>query len=113
MIPPIPDPPDTKYVKHERIQSERLTKFWGRPMHLGAHVLLPEGFDEHPDARYPLVIYHGHFPHDFGGFREQPPDPDLKPDYSERFQLEGLQPHAAGARARLLQGLDRARLSRA
>ena len=45
----------TKYVKHERIQSERLTKFWGRPMYLGAHVLLPEGFDAHPDARYPLV----------------------------------------------------------
>ena len=62
VIPPIADPPDTKYVKHERIQSERLTKFWGRPMYLGAHVLLPEGFDEHPDARYPLVINHGHFP---------------------------------------------------
>ena len=63
-IPPIPDPPATKYIKHERIQSERLTKFWGRPMYLGAHVLLPEGFDEHPEARYPLVINHGHFPHD-------------------------------------------------
>ena len=45
-------------------------------MYLGAHVLLPEGFDEHPDARYPLVIYHGHFPRDFGGFREEPPDPE-------------------------------------
>jgi hypothetical protein len=89
VIPPIPDPPATKYVKHERIQSERLTKFWGRPMHLGAHVLLPEGFDEHPDARYPLAIFHGHFPHDLGGFRSQPPDPDLKPDYSERFRWPG------------------------
>ena len=34
-------------------------------MHLGAHVLLPEGFDEHPEARYPLVIFHGHFPQTF------------------------------------------------
>ena len=59
VIPPLPAPKDTKYVRHERIQSERLTKFWGRPMHLGAHVLLPEGFDSHPDARYPLVISHG------------------------------------------------------
>ena len=25
----------------------------------------------------------------FGGFREEPPDPDLKPDYSERFKLAG------------------------
>ncbi|HZN06760.1 MAG TPA: hypothetical protein VFB65_08240, partial [Pyrinomonadaceae bacterium] len=74
---------------HIKIQSERLTKFWGRPMHLGAHVLLPEGFDSHPDARYPLVIFHGHFPADFGGFREQPPDPNLKPEYNERFKLAG------------------------
>jgi hypothetical protein len=87
-IPPIPDPPETKYVKHVRIQSERLTKFWGRPFFLGAHVLLPEGFDTHPQARYPLVIDHGHFPHDMDGFREQPPDPDLKCEYSERFKLE-------------------------
>ena len=88
IIPPIKPPKDTKYVKHIRIQSERLTKFWGRPMYLGAHVLLPEGFDEHPEARYPLVIFHGHFPEDFGGFREAPPDPNLKPEYSERFHLE-------------------------
>jgi hypothetical protein len=97
-IPPIEPPKDTKYVKHIRIQSDRLTKFWGRPMHLGAHVLLPEGFESHPEARYPLVIFHGHFPADFGGFREQPPDPNLKPDYSERFKLQGynriVQEHA-------------------
>ena len=89
VIPPIADPPTTKYIKHERIESEKLTKFWGRPMHLGAHVLLPEGFDSHPEARYPLVIFHGHFPQTFGGFREEPPDPNLKPDYSERFHLAG------------------------
>ncbi|HZI62075.1 MAG TPA: hypothetical protein VFD62_15265 [Pyrinomonadaceae bacterium] len=89
VIPPIEPPKDTKYVKHIKIQSERLTKFWGRPMHLGAHVLLPAGFDEHPEARYPLAIFHGHFPSDFGGFREAPPDPNLKPDYSERFKLAG------------------------
>jgi len=89
VIPPIEPPKDTKYVKHIRIQSERLTKFWGRPMFLGAHVLLPEGFDSHPDVHYPLVIFHGHFPSDFDGFRETPPDPNLKPEYSERFHLEG------------------------
>jgi hypothetical protein len=88
-IPPIPDPPTTKYVRHERIQSERLTKFWGRPMFLGAHVLVPEGFDAHPEARYPLVINHGHFPQTIDGFREEPPDPNLKPDYSDRFHWAG------------------------
>ncbi len=86
-IPPIADPPSTKYIKHERIQSERLTKFWGRPMYLGAHVLIPEGFDSHPDARYPLAIFHGHHPRTFGGFRETPPDDKLKPEYSERFHM--------------------------
>jgi len=88
-IPPIPDPPETEYIKHVKIQSELLTEFWGRPMHLGAHVLLPEGFEEHPDARYPLVVFHGHFPYTFGGFREEPPDGDIEPEYSERFDLEG------------------------
>ena len=89
VIPPIEPPKDTKYIKHVKMQSQLLTKFWGRPMYLGVNVLLPEGFDTHPDARYPLVVFHGHFPADFGGFREAPPDPNLKPDYSERFHLAG------------------------
>ena len=89
VIPPIEPPQDTKYVKHIRIQSKLLSEFWGRPMYLGAHVLLPEGFEEHPDALYPLAIMHGHVPHDFGGFRTEPPDPDLKPEYSERFKMDG------------------------
>ena len=89
VIPPIEPPTDSKYIKHVKIKSEMLSKFWGRDMYLGAHVLLPEGFDENPDVHYPLAIMHGHFPHDFGGFRTIPPDPDLEPDYSERFQLEG------------------------
>ncbi|QQS46414.1 MAG: hypothetical protein IPM66_21310 [Acidobacteriota bacterium] len=88
-IPPIEPPKDTKYIKHIRIQSKKLSEFWGRPMYLGANILLPAGFDEHPNARYPLMVFHGHFPYTFGGFREMPPDPDLKPDYSDRFKLSG------------------------
>jgi hypothetical protein len=57
-------------------------------MHLGAHILLPHGFDEHPNARYPLVINHGHFPYTFGGFREEPPETNIKCEYSERFKLD-------------------------
>jgi len=87
-IAPIPDPPETKYIKHERIQSKLLTEFWGRPTHLGAHVLLPAGFDEHPNARYPLVIFHGHFPSTIEGFREEPPDANVPCEYSERFHLD-------------------------
>lgn len=90
-IPPIEEPKDTKYIKHIKIQSKMLSEFWGRPMFLGAHVLLPEGFDEHPDAKYPLAIFHGHFPSDFDGFRTTPPDENLPNDYNERFKIYGYE----------------------
>jgi hypothetical protein len=88
-IPPIAPPKDTKYVKHVKMKSKLLSEFWGRPMYLGACVLLPEGFDEHPNVKYPLIINHGHFPHTFSDFRETPPDPNLEPEYSKRFNVEG------------------------
>jgi hypothetical protein len=89
IIPPIPAPVDSKYIKHIKIQSKLLTEFWGRPMYLGAHILLPEGFDTHPNVKYPLAIFHGHFPADFSGFRTIPPDPNLKPDTVARFKIAG------------------------
>lgn len=88
-IPPIPEPQDTKYIRHLKIQSELLTKFWGRPMFLSANVLVPEGFDTHPTVHYPVIISEDHFNADFVGFRTEPPDPNLKPDYSERFHISG------------------------
>ena len=89
IIPPIEPPKDTKYVKHIKIQSKLLTAFWGRPMYLGAHVLLPEGFDTHPNVNYPLAIFHGHFPADLADFRTTEPDKNLVPDSSERFRITG------------------------
>ena len=89
VIAPLPKPKETKYVKHDEILSERLSRFWGRPMHLGAHVLLPEGWDTHPNAKYPLFIYHGHFPADLTNWREAAPDANLAPDFSARFNLKG------------------------
>jgi hypothetical protein len=88
-IPPITPPADTKYIRHIKIKSEVLSKFWGRPMYIGANVLVPEGFDEHPQAHYPLIVFHDHFVPDFDDFRPEPPDPNLKPDYSERFHISG------------------------
>ena len=88
-IPPIPPPADTNYIRHVKIQSDLLTKFWGRPMYLGANILVPEGFDQHTEAHYPMAVNQGHFPADFDGFRTEPPDPNLKPDYSERFHIAG------------------------
>ena len=74
-IPPIEPPQDTKYIKHVKLQSKLLSDFWGRPMYVGAVVLLPEGFDEHPNTHYPVLYYQGHFAPSFsaGQFSTEPP----------------------------------------
>jgi len=86
-IAPIEPAKDTEWIKHVQIRSKLLSDFWGRDMYIGAHVLLPAGYAEHPEVKYPLAIMHGHFPQDFGGFRTTPPDPDLDCVYSDRFGM--------------------------
>ena len=54
-------PPDTKQVKHIKIKSKILSDFWGHDMYLGATILLPKGFDEHPNVHYPVVYEQSHF----------------------------------------------------
>ena len=61
ILPPVVVPPDDEYVKRVKIQSQILTRWWGHPIYLGAVVLLPKGFAEHPDVRYPSVWEQGHF----------------------------------------------------
>ena len=83
-IPPKPYPQDTKYIKYVRIESKLLSEFWGRKFELGAFVLLPDGFDQHPDARYPLIVNPAHFPTGINGstgvtaFSPARPDPTAK-----------------------------------
>jgi hypothetical protein len=60
-IPAVEVPRDTAWVKHIKIQSEMLTKFWGHPIYIGATVLLPKGYDEHPNTSYPVVYEQNHF----------------------------------------------------
>ncbi|MBK9257052.1 MAG: hypothetical protein IPM42_16350 [Saprospiraceae bacterium] len=86
-IPAVSVPEDTEYVKHIKIKSKLLSDFWGRDMYLGAHILLPKDWSKHPESRYPLAIFHGHFPDDFGGFRTTPPDTTIPCVYSDRFKL--------------------------
>ncbi|MBU6165902.1 MAG: hypothetical protein KGQ52_07185 [Alphaproteobacteria bacterium] len=85
VIPPVEQPKDSEYIRHFRIRSERLSKFWGTDMFITGHVLVPRDFDKHPEARYPLIINHGHFPADFSGFRDLPPDPNLPCKPEPRF----------------------------
>lgn len=61
VIPPIPSPPDTRWVRRVKIESRLLTEWWGRPVYLGATVLLPKGWEEHGTERYPAVYIQGHF----------------------------------------------------
>jgi hypothetical protein len=73
VIPPVTVPADTEYVKHIKFKSELLSKFWGRPIYLGAVVLLPRDYD-HTTIRYPIDYVQGHFsleaPYRFDGRNE-------------------------------------------
>lgn len=89
-IPPVGDfaAQETEWVKYVRIRSDLLSDFWGTDMYLGAWVLLPMGFEEHPEARYPLAIFHGHFPSSFSALRTEPADTTTPCEYSARFSLD-------------------------
>ena len=60
VVPPAAPPASTEWLEHVTIQSALLTKFWGRPVYVHAHVLLPKGYAEHPDVRYPSIYTLGH-----------------------------------------------------
>jgi hypothetical protein len=70
VIPPVEVPPDTPYVKRFKFESPLLTKFWGRPIYLGATVLLPRDYDT-STISYPVNYVQGHFstrpPYGFDG----------------------------------------------
>jgi hypothetical protein len=60
-LPPLDPPVDTRWVKHIKMKSELLSKFWGAPVYIGATVLVPNGFNESSATRYPAVYSQGHF----------------------------------------------------
>ena len=78
---------DTKWIKHVRIKSEKLSKFWGTPVYLGATVLLPKGYDEHPAARYPVAYLQGYL----GGAAFQFNDDSTVKENAEAAHRRGLQ----------------------
>ena len=50
VMPAQPGEEDTEWVKHVRVQSQKLTAFWGRPIYVYATLLLPKGYAEHPNT---------------------------------------------------------------
>ena len=78
-IPPIETPPDTEWVRRVKMQSRILSDWWGHPMSLGAVVLLPRGYDENPEMRYPVVFEADHFKLEPAfGFTTEPPSGGLQ-----------------------------------
>ena len=58
----IPDeqlPADDEYLRFIKIRSGLLTQFHGRPIYLRAGIILPRGYDQEPDRRYPLRVHIG------------------------------------------------------
>ncbi|MEM9385654.1 MAG: alpha/beta hydrolase-fold protein [Pseudomonadota bacterium] len=84
---------DTVWVRYIKIRSEKLSAFWGRDMYIGANVLLPSGYEERPDATFPVLYMQGHS----SGLTPMPwaPAPWFRPGYEPEHvavgpQLEGF-----------------------
>ncbi len=89
VIPAVHVPADTQYVKRVKIQSKLLTQFWGHPIYLGATVLLPKGYDDHPEQRYPAIYIQGHFglgaPFGFAGGEAYETMPDYRREFTQQW----------------------------
>lgn len=81
VIPTAPPRVDTEWLKHVRIQSQKLTRFWGRPIYIHANVLLPKGYAEHTDGSYPSIysLGHGSTPFSFTTTPSSRPRGDINP----------------------------------
>jgi hypothetical protein len=80
-VPAAPREPDSEWIKHVSIQSKKLTQFWGRPIFIHAHVLLPKGYTESPSNYYPSLyaLGHGRAPFSFSTTPSQRPLGDINP----------------------------------
>lgn len=54
-------PQSTRFLRFIKLRSDLLSAFHGRPMYLRAGVILPAGFEQEPERRYPLRVRIGGF----------------------------------------------------
>jgi hypothetical protein len=90
-LPPVAVPPETEWVQRIKFQSPLLTRFWGHPMYLGATVLLPKGYAEHPEIRYPVIYIQGHFSLGAPFGFSPTPDPNAKKSWARQRQEAAAQ----------------------
>jgi hypothetical protein len=50
------NPADSAHVRHLKIRSALLSRFWGKDVYIGANILLPAGYDDpaNSQVRYPM-----------------------------------------------------------
>ena len=58
---PDDEPTDDAYLRFIKIRSDLLTEFHGRPIYLRAGIILPRGYDQEPERRYPVRVHIGGF----------------------------------------------------
>ena len=80
---------DTDWVRYVKIKSEKLSEFWGRDMYIGANILLPPGYADNPQTRYPVLYMQGHS----SGLTPMPwaPEEWFHPDYEPTHPAVGPQ----------------------
>lgn len=84
-LPPVVVPADTEWVKRVKVQSRLLSEFWGRPIYLGATLLLPKGYEQEKERRYPGIYIQGHF--GLGSPFGFTPEPPVTPETAEQRRL--------------------------
>jgi len=99
VIPAVAERPDTEYVKRVKFQSALLSRFWGRPIHIGATILLPRDYATNPGLRYPVHYEQGHFSTAAPG------------RFGERAALQPGAPESVRERARSREQFEQAWLS--
>jgi S-formylglutathione hydrolase FrmB len=84
-IPPEQLPADTEQVKFVKIQSNRLSEFYGRPIFLRAGVVLPRDYAREPSRRYPLWVHIGGLNGRYTGVLRQMEE---KSDFRQTWQAD-------------------------
>ena len=108
-IPPVQIPADTEWVKRVKIQSKMLSEFWGRPVYLGATLLLPKGYEQNPKQKYPAIYIQGHFGlgAPFGFTTTPPATPESAEERQDRLNWSAREPGYEFARSWLSDNFPR------
>ena len=96
--------PASKWLKYMRFRSDKLSQFWGRDTYLGAWILLPDGFNDHLSAHYPVIVYQDHYHPGIGPvpFVTSPPNPKSPNARREQAGYRFFQDWTAGRLPRVI-----------